>query len=173
MQNIDEHQESRISLIAALGTRTRAIGKGGELLWRLPEDLKRFKTLTSDHPVIMGRKTWESLPEKSRPLPGRTNIVVTRDDTYAAPGALLAHSLPEALSLAKSSAGANEVFVIGGGELYRAALPFATHLYLTLIDDEAEGDAFFPAYEEDFLTVLSDEGRSVNNLQYRFLDLSR
>lgn len=147
----------RISLIAALAGKSRAIGKENELLFSVPGDLARFKALTLGHPVIMGRKTWESLPERFRPLPGRTNIVVTRSAGYSAPGAMLASSVSEALTLADGAEGSEEVFVIGGGELYRAALPLAHRLYLTLVDLETEADTFFPAYEDEFATVVSKE----------------
>ena len=129
-----------LSLIAAVA-RNRAIGKDNQLLWHLPEDMKHFRETTCGKPVVMGRKTWESLPEKFRPLPGRQNIVVSRDPAYKAHGADLAGSLEGALALA---GGAEEVFVIGGEQLYRAALPFADRLYLTEVELEPEADAFFP-----------------------------
>ena len=144
-----------ISLIAALSERTRVIGRGGDLVWHIPEDLKRFKTLTLGHPVIMGRKTWESLPPKFRPLPGRTNIVVTRKKEYVAEGATVTHSFESALARAGDSS--TEVFVIGGEELYTSALPYTDRLYLTLIDAEEKGDAYFPPYEKDFPVILSEE----------------
>lgn len=143
----------RIALIAAIGARTRAIGHGNSLLWHLPEDLKLFKTLTSGHPVVMGRKTWESLPERFRPLPGRTNIVVTRDGAYDAPGAEVAASLEDALARAKRAPSGEETFIIGGGQLYASALPFADRLYLTLVDDDTDGDTFFPEYPEFTKTI--------------------
>ena len=129
-----------LSLIAAVA-RNRAIGKDNQLLWHLPEDMRHFRETTRGKPVVMGRKTWESLPEKFRPLPGRQNIVVSRDPAYKAHGADLAGSLEGALALA---GGAEEVFVIGGEQLYRAALPFADRLYLTEVELEPEADAFFP-----------------------------
>ena len=129
-----------LSLIAAVA-RNRAIGKDNQLLWHLPEDMKHFRETTRGKPVVMGRKTWESLPEKFRPLPGRQNIVVSRDPAYKAHGADLAGSLEGALALA---GGAEEVFVIGGEQLYRAALPFADRLYLTEVELEPAADAFFP-----------------------------
>lgn len=162
----------RISFIVALG-KDRVIGKDNDLLWRLPDDLKRFKRLSLGHPVIMGRKTWESLPDSVRPLPGRTNIVVTRDSTYDAPGAQLAQSFPEALSLAKDAAGADEIFVIGGGEIYRAALPFASRLYLTLVEDDTLGTVFFPEYENDFQTEVEREEHTDNGYRYTWLTLDR
>jgi len=136
----------RTNLIAAIGAKTRALGKEGRLLFSIPEDLKRFRTLTKGHPVIMGRKTWESLPEEVRPLPGRANIVVSRQSGYDAPGAAVVTSIEEALTVAKDASGNEEIFIIGGGELYTLGLPFADRLYLTLVDDEAEGDVFFPEY---------------------------
>lgn len=172
-QSVDELGKTRVALIAALGASTRAIGKNGALLWHIPEDLKRFKALTSGHPVIMGRKTWESLPERARPLPNRTNIVVTRDARYAALGAIAVNSLEAALAAAASATGASEIFVIGGGELYAAALPLASRLYLTLVDSAAPGDTFFPSYESESTKILSDQSGESNGLRYRFLDLER
>lgn len=169
-------KESRISIVVAIGRdhkHNRVIGCKNELLWHIPEDLKRFKTITLGHPIIMGRKTWESLPEKVRPLPGRTNIVVTRDSTYMAPGAQIAHSFPEALSLAKDAPGNEEIFIGGGTELYQASLPFVSRLYLTLIDDEKEGDAYFPAYEDEFSTTLSEEVREHEGVRYIWKTLER
>src|SRR3989344_4826566 len=160
-----------IAIIAALGARTRAIGKNNELLWHIPDDLKRFKQLTFGHPVVMGRKTWESLPERFRPLPERTNIVVTRQTGYEAMGATVADSFEDARTAAARAAGADEIFVIGGGELYREALPFANRLYLTLVDADADADTFFPPYEDIFTKVISDESREWNGLTYRWVNL--
>ena len=129
-----------ISLIAALASN-RAIGKDNALLWHLPEDMRHFRETTRGKPVIMGRKTWESLPESFRPLPGRHNIVVSRDPTYPASGATLANSLDDAVRQARD---ADEVFVIGGEQLYRQALPLAGRLYLTEIEQSFAGDVFFP-----------------------------
>jgi dihydrofolate reductase len=128
----------RLSLIVAVA-RNGVIGKSNQLPWRLPEDLKRFRTLTMGHHIIMGRRTWESI---GRPLPGRTSVVVTRRGDYAAPGALVVHSLADALA---ACTGDDEVFVIGGAEIYGEALPLADHIYLTRIDADYAGDAFFPA----------------------------
>ena len=165
-------QEEKISIVVAIG-EDRAIGKSNELLWSIPDDLKRFKSLTSGHPVIMGRKTWESIPEKFRPLPSRTNIVITRDSSYNAPGAVLAQSFPEALSLARDAEGSDEIFAIGGQQVYECALPFAHRLYLTLIDDRKEGDVFFPRYEEEFSKEIAREERVHEGLHYTWLDLER
>ena len=130
----------RVYLVAAVAANG-VIGTNGKLPWHLPEDLKHFKTLTLGHPVVMGRKTWESL---GKALPGRENIVVTRAPGYAAPGASVASSLDAALALC---AGEPKVFVIGGGELYAAALPFAHGLVLTEIQRDYAGDARFPRFD--------------------------
>lgn len=132
----------RITLIAAVA-RNRVIGAGNALPWRLPEDLQRFKALTLGHPIIMGRKTWQSL---GRPLPGRTNIVVSRSADFAAPGGSVVGSLQAAVAMA-ASAGAGEAFIIGGAEIYAQALPIAQRLQLTEIDREFAGDAYFPAFD--------------------------
>lgn len=150
-----------IAIIAALDSTTRAIGKDNTLLWHIPDDLKRFKELTTGHPVIMGRKTWESLPERFRPLPNRTNIVVTRQLGYKTEGAAVVDSLSDAFLAAQEAPGSNETFVIGGGEIYIAALPYATHLYLTLVDDSSEADTFFPAYEKEFNILSNENGAGV------------
>ena len=130
----------RVFLVAAVAANG-VIGAGGKLPWHLPEDLKHFKALTLGHPVIMGRKTWESL---GRPLPGRENIVVTRAAGYHAPGASVAASLEAALALC---AGEAVAFVIGGSELYAAALPLADGLVLTEIHRDYEGDTHFPDFD--------------------------
>ena len=129
-----------LSLIAAVA-RNRVIGKDNALLWHLPEDMRHFRETTRGKPVIMGRKTWESLPESFRPLPGRLNIVVSRNPAYQAPGATLVGSVDEAI---RCSGEAKEIFVIGGEELYQQALPLADRLYLTEIEADFSGDAFFP-----------------------------
>lgn len=127
----------RVSLIAALA-ENRVIGLNNALPWRLPNDLKRFRRLTTGHAVIMGRKNYESI---GKPLPGRVNIVVTRNHDYRADGCLIAHSLDEALSLAGEDP---EIFVIGGAQIYREALPRAERLYLTQVHAAVTGDTFFP-----------------------------
>lgn len=131
----------RVYLVAAVASNG-VIGAKGQLPWHLPEDLKFFKELTLGHPVIMGRKTWESL--KTRPLPGRENIVVTRQAGYAAPGAAVAASLDGALALC---AGEPVAFVIGGEQLFAQSLPAAAGLVLTEIARPYEGDTRFPEYD--------------------------
>jgi dihydrofolate reductase len=134
----------RVSLIAALA-KNRVIGAGNALPWRLPEDLKHFKALTMGHPVIMGRKTFESI---GKPLPGRTNIVVTRSPGFTAAGCTVVDSPAAALAAAFAEAGrGEEAFVIGGAELYRALFDSADTLYLTEIDQAIEGDAWFPEFD--------------------------
>jgi dihydrofolate reductase len=161
-----------ISLIAAISEQTRAIGKDNGLIWKIPTDMARFKQLTTGHPVIMGRRTWESLPERFRPLPNRANIVITRDDAYQATGALVAHSIEEALAQAKESEGGDEIYVIGGGEIYVLALPYADRLDLTLVDDRVDGDAHFPSYDAFTLTQES-EPLTENGVSFRFVTLKR
>jgi len=129
-------------LIAAMA-RDRVIGRGNTLPWHLPEDMAHFRTVTRGHPVIMGRKTWDSLPERFRPLPGRRNVVVTRNATWQAAGAEAMPSLDAALT---ATANAERVFVIGGAELYAAALPLADTLLLTEIDAHFDGDVHFPDF---------------------------
>jgi dihydrofolate reductase len=130
----------RISLVVARA-RNGVIGRDGALPWKIPGELAHFKRVTLGHPIVMGRKTWESL---GRPLPGRRNIVVTRNADYTAPGAEVVTSLPAALALCQ---GAAEVFVIGGAELYAQALPLATRAIVTEIDADFDGDAHFPALD--------------------------
>ena len=154
-----------LSLIAAVA-RNRAIGKDNQLLWHLPEDMKHFRETTRGKPVVMGRKTWESLPEKFRPLPGRQNIVVSRDPAYKAHGADLAGSLEGALALA---GGAEEVFVIGGAQIYAQALPLADRFYLTRVFRAYEGDTHFPEWDEAQWRLLSSESfASGANYPYPF-----
>ncbi|MDE2454666.1 MAG: dihydrofolate reductase [Burkholderiales bacterium] len=130
-------------LIAAVA-RNGVVGAGGRLPWHLPEDLRHFRAATNGHPVIMGRRTWDSLPPRFRPLPGRRNLVVTRDPAWRAEGAEAVTS-PEA-ALARV-ADAERAFVIGGAELWAAALPLADELLLTEIDRDFDGDACFPAFD--------------------------
>jgi len=129
-----------IVIIAAVA-RNRVIGKDNRLLWNIPEDMAHFKALTAGHTVVMGRKTWESLPPRFRPLPGRRNIVISRQPDYAAPGAEIAGSLENALKLASTAA---SVFVIGGEQIYTQAMAVADRLEITEVDQEPEGDAWFP-----------------------------
>ncbi len=143
-------KKPRVSVIAALA-RNGVIGIENRLPWRLPEDLAHFKSLTLGHPILMGRKTFESL---GRPLPGRTNIVITRNRDYCRDGCLVADSIPAALALC---ADADEIFFIGGADLYAQAIPLADRLYLTEVDIEAMGDAWFPDYDKHMFREVSRE----------------
>ena len=163
-----------VSIIAAIGYN-RALGKNNKLLWRIPDDLKRFKTLTTGHPIIMGRKTFESI---DKPLPNRTNIVITRAERSEGEAegvvrraVILAHSIEDAIEKAKALD--SEVFVIGGAQIYEQALPFADKLYLTLINDKKGADVYFPAYETVFTKMTFHEDREFNGLTYKWVDLER
>jgi dihydrofolate reductase len=161
----------RVAITVALSSQRRAIGMSGKLLWHIPDDLKRFKRLTLGHPVIMGRKTFDSIVAYlGGPLPGRTNIVVTRS-SICIDGCLVYHSLEEALAAAEAIED-EEVHIGGGSEIYAQALPFVTRLYLTVIDDEPDADTFFPDYSE-FTKVVEREEREYNGLHYTWLTLER
>lgn len=131
---------SDIVIIAAVA-RNRVIGRDNQLIWNIPEDMAHFKALTAGHTVLMGRKTWESLPPRFRPLPGRRNIVISRQADYDAPGAELATSLEAGIALAKQDA---TVFIIGGADIYRQAMTLADRLEITEVDLSPEGDSWFP-----------------------------
>lgn len=129
-----------IIIIAAVA-KNRVIGRDNQLIWNIPEDMAHFKALTQGQTVLMGRKTWESLPPRFRPLPGRRNIVISRQAEFAAPGAELANSLEAGLALAASDA---LVFIIGGAEIYQQAMAIANRLEITEVDLNPEGDSWFP-----------------------------
>jgi dihydrofolate reductase len=159
-----------LSMIAALA-RNNVIGLDNTLPWHLPEDLKHFRAITLGKPVIMGRKTWDSLPPKFRPLPGRRNIVISRNRKLAIAGAEVVDSLAAALALLDTDA---EGIVIGGAELYRLALPLADRLYLTRIDAEFAGDAFFPAIApSEWIETERQTARSADGLDYAFVRMER
>lgn len=156
-----------ISIIVAVG-KNRAIGRKNQLLWNIPEDMQHFKKITSGHTVIMGDRTFQSI---GKPLPNRKNIVVTLDKTFEAPGCEIRYSLEEVLGEYKNSD--EEVFVIGGGIIYKLSLPFADKLYLTVVDDAPEdADTFFPDYSE-FKNVVSKIDSGEGKFQYSFLELTR
>ena len=159
----------RICLIAAMAAN-RVIGRNNALPWNLPADLKRFKTLTMGHPVVMGRRTYQSI---GKPLPGRHNLVITRNHDFSAPGCDVVHSLDAALAACR---GAPEIFIIGGAELYRESLPRAHCLEFTEISAEFEGDATFPEFSlaqwrETAREIHSDEGG--NPFRYDFVRYER
>lgn len=136
------NKQMKISLIVAVAEHN-VIGKDNSLIWKLPADMKYFKEKTTGHCVITGRKSYDSIPEKFRPLPNRTNIVITTQKNYEAPGALVVNSLQEAIDFAKNT-GDKEVFIIGGAEIYKQFLPMADRIYITNIYHEFEGDCHFP-----------------------------
>ncbi|GAA5443092.1 IS1595 family transposase ISSsu9 [Microbulbifer sp. NBRC 101763] len=147
--------DTSIALIAAIA-RNGAIGKNNELPWRISGDLQFFKRTTMGKPVVMGRKTYESI---GRPLPGRVNIVITRNRDWAAEGVEVVDSLESALDLAgerASLAGVAELMVIGGAQVYRQALPMAARLYITEVDADVEGDAFFPEIDDSWVEVVRE-----------------
>jgi dihydrofolate reductase len=133
-----------LSLIVAM-SENRVIGVENRLPWNIPEDLKRFRKITLGHPIIMGRKTYESI---GKVLPGRTNIVITRERLYRVEGGAVTHSLDEALEWARQSPGSGEIFIIGGAEIFRQALPKARRIYLTEVRWPFEGDTHFPDFDE-------------------------
>jgi dihydrofolate reductase len=133
---------ARISLIVAMA-RNRVIGADNKIPWHLPNELKLFKSLTMGHHIVMGRRTYESI---NRLLPGRTTVIVTRQSDYSVPGAIVAHSVREALDACR---GDDEIFVIGGADIFRETLPLADRIYLTVVDAEPQGDVFMPDMEMD------------------------
>lgn len=141
-----------IELVAAVAANG-VIGRGGQLPWHLPDDLRHFKTLTMGRPILMGRRTYESV---GRPLPGRRNIVVSTTMTQAPPGVEVVPSLDEAIRLAAAGASPGPVYVVGGGVLYAAAIPRAALMHLTELDEPVEGDAFFPPFERAEWRVVRD-----------------
>ena len=143
-----------ISMIVAV-SENGVIGKDGEIPWRLSADLQRFKYLTMDHHLIMGRKTYESI---GKPLPGRIMVVITHQEDYSAPGCEVVHSLEEAITFAEK-AGESEAFIAGGASVYAEAFPLADRLYYTQVQAEVEGDTFFPPFVED-------EWQMVENVEY-------
>lgn len=158
-----------IALIVAMG-ENRVIGVDNRIPWRLPADLKRFRQITLGKPVIMGRRTHESI---GRPLPGRKNIVVSGNACYRSEGCVVVHSLEQALAAAGAAA---EIMVIGGAALYRACLPRACRLYLTLVHQEFDGDTYFPELDWTLWRETARDGvheDTLNGLRYSFVDLNR
>ncbi len=157
----------RISIIVAMA-RDRVIGVRNTLPWHLPDDLKHFKALTMGHHIIMGRKTYESI---GRPLPGRTTVIVSRDPAYQVPGCVTAASIETAMAACGDDP---EIFFVGGANLYAQALPYATRLYLTEIDIEVEGDAWFPAFDRSSWRETARDCRTTDTgLAFCFLTLER
>ncbi len=150
--------------------RNGVIGKDNTLPWHLPEDLAHFKQTTLGQPVVMGRKTWESLPPKFRPLPGRTNIVVTRQTNWLAEGAVIAHSIEEAVQQCPTD---SQIWVIGGAEVYAQAMPLAECAVVTEIDADFEGDAFAPTFDASWQETTRTTHVASNGLTYSFVTLKR
>ncbi|MGX5775751.1 dihydrofolate reductase [Methylorubrum zatmanii] len=160
--------DPRISLIAAIA-RNGVIGRDNGLAWRLSSDLKRFKALTMGKPILMGRKTWDSI---GRPLPGRRSIVLTRDRTLTIPDVAVVHDWPEALA----AAGSEELMVVGGAEIYALALPHADRLHLTEVEAEPEGDASFPAFDRSAFRESFREAHPAgerDEFAFQFVDFER
>ncbi|MBI4093414.1 dihydrofolate reductase [Candidatus Kaiserbacteria bacterium] len=173
------YEGHKVAAVVALG-RNRELGKGNRLIWKIPADVQRFRDLTRGHPLIMGRKTFESiLSYRGSPLPERINIVITRNNDLRGrysrySDVVTVSSLPEALEVAKESRGGEEIHIGGGAELYKEALPLIDKLYLTLIDAEApEADTFFPSYEKEFTKQVFEEEHEWEGIKYRYVDLER
>ena len=147
-------------------SRNGVIGRDGQLPWHLPADLAHFKQTTLGQAVVMGRKTWDSLPERFRPLPGRTNIVITRQTDWHAPGALVAHSLEQAMSLCPAP---GPLWVIGGAEIYAQALPLASTVVVTEIDVEVQGDAHAPKLGTEWKEMSRLLQQNEDGLSYSFV----
>ena len=173
MARPDGNPRPTICLIAALA-RNRVIGADGRLPWHLPEDMAHFRRVTAGAVVIMGRKTWDSLPPKFRPLPGRRNIVVTRNAGWQAAGAEAVGSLAAAVE-AVGQTGADRAYVIGGAEIYSQALGLADELWLTEIDREVEGDSRFPPLPADFIETgrQTQQAAAPNDFNFSFVHYKR
>jgi dihydrofolate reductase len=151
-------------------SRNGVIGRDGQLPWHLPADLAHFKQTTLGQAVVMGRKTWDSLPERFRPLPGRTNIVITRQTDWHAPGALVAHSLEQAMSLCPAP---GPLWVIGGAEIYAQALPLASTVVVTEIDVEVQGDAHAPKLGTEWKEMSRLLQQNEDGLSYSFVTYNK
>ena len=159
-----------ISIVVAIADNN-VIGKDNQLIWHLPADLRHFKQKTMGHPMIMGRKTFESI---GKPLPGRTTIIVTRQQDYSAAGCIVTNSVQEAIEKARELD--EQVSIVGGAEIYRQALPFVDHLYLTRVHHTFDGDTFFPELNEAEWEQISAEAHAPdekNKYPYTFLELRR
>lgn len=157
----------KISIICAIG-QNLAIGKNNQLLWNISEDLQHFKKITEGHAIIMGRKTFESI---GRPLPNRLNIILTHSPFKVQAGVLFASSLEEALKLASEDE-KEEIFIIGGGQVYQEAMSLADKLYLTIVEDSPEADTYFPDYSA-FNKIVSEEEHQSGNLKFKYVELER
>ena len=168
---MNKSAQPKISAILAM-SENHVIGDDNQLPWHLPADLRHFKTITSGHPILMGRKTHESI---GRPLPNRTNIVITRNHAYHADGCLVVKSIDEAIEEAKKLQ-QNEIFIIGGAEVYKQLLPHIECIYLTIVHEIFEGDAFFPELDMNEWKELSREFHDAddeNDYDYSFVQMER
>lgn len=156
-----------VSIIAAIG-ENRELGKNNKLLWHIPEDFARFKKITSFHPVIMGRTTFYSI---GKPLPNRLNIIVTRQLDLSIPDCKIAHSVEEAISMA-TRRDKNEIFIIGGGQIYEQGIKYADKLYLTVVKGKFDADTFFPDYSKGF-RIISESHHKNQNYEYSFVELEK
>lgn len=162
-----------VVIVVAMAKETRAIGRENGLLWDLPEDRKRFRDLTRGHPVILGRKTFESIVGiLGKPLPDRPNIVVSRNGDYAYDGVEVVDSLEAALEAAYIH-NPSEIHIGGGSQIYEQALPLTDRLHLTLVDDTADGDAHFPGFEDSFEIDGTPETKTENGITYSWVDFVR
>jgi len=159
---------TKVSIIVAVAKKDRAIGKNNQLLWDIPADLAHFKKVTDGHPVIMGQKTFDSI---GKPLPNRTNIVLNIESGAHNIGCETFNSIPEAIQFAKSI-DKNEVFIIGGGMIYKQTLPLADRLYVTEVEGDYDADTYFPDYSE-FKKIISEEKGKSNGYNFNFLVLER
>ena len=160
----------RVTLIAAVA-RNGVIGAEGDMPWRIPEDFAFFKRTTMGHPMVMGRATFDSI---GRPLPGRRSIVVTRSQTWRHDGVEVAHSLDDALRLAACGAGGDEVFVVGGGQIYRQAMPLADRLLITEVDLEPDGEVTFPEIDpQTWREVSRVPGGDSSDISFAFVEYER
>ena len=166
-------KRAKICIVVAISKKRRAIGMTGKLLWHIPADMKHFKTLTLGHPVIMGRKTFESIiGYLGKPLPGRANLVVTRDPNYTYEGAETFTSIEAALKRAHELE-TDEIHIGGGSEVYKQVLPYTDKLYLTIVDDEPEADSYFPEFENEFVVTLEHPVQEHEGLSYQWVDRTR
>jgi dihydrofolate reductase len=156
-----------LSIIVAVA-KNNVIGKDNTLIWNLPADMKFFKEKTKSHVIITGRKNYESIPEKFRPLPDRTNIVITRQTNYKAPGAIVVASIEAAIQYAKQHHANEEVFIIGGAEIYKQTITICNKIYLTRIHHSFEGDAFFPELTTDWKLVYQENISADEKNKYPF-----
>jgi len=149
-----------ISIIVAVA-KNGVIGKNNDMPWHFPDDMKYFMQTTKNHHVILGRKNYDSLPLKFKPLPNRTNIIVTRQENFIVPNCIIVHHIEDGVALAHKN-GEQELFVIGGAEIYKLALPFTDTLYITEIDAEIDGDTYFPSWNKNEWKEISRQHHPID-----------